>query len=628
MTRGHRRLAAIVMADVAGYSLLVGRNDEKTLAALKAHRREFIDAIVVRSNGRIINAAGDSLLLEFVSVVDAVRCAIAMQRGMAARNTCVPPEERIDFRIGIEIGDIIVEGEAVVGDGVNIAARLQQLAERGGICVSQSVRDQVRAKVKLPFDPMGRRQVKNIARPIDVYQLNLKDASRSGLRHICQSLLQVASIRWIAGIAGALGVGGMVLAGLPQFRDAPLGYPAPAMSVAVLPFSVRDGDAGLDSTRDAFTRSLSIALGKSIRCATVRAYDAAEFKGKRIEAPEAGKLLNVRYLLKGNMWSAGDRIVVDAELTNAHSGAQIWSERVEDGYDRLESRQDGIVAKVTRHARQALFTAELRRVGTREEPGQSAVELVLRAANVMQTRGDELQAAVEARAIIDQALALDPNLLVALQLQARALEVQRELDPHADAERLLEQIDDVSKRAIAADPAAALAWRMRAEALMNQGRLDAALEANAVARGVDDTENSLVQRSWLMIITGRPNEALALLDEAAAMNHDPSNGCREAFHRCAALLGLGRYDNAAAACEKSIAGGDRWLVHLLLTAAYAQSGDVTQMEIEKAKLVKLKPGLTIASLKSLDHNRSLPAYLRMADAHLYSGLRKAGIPEE
>jgi class 3 adenylate cyclase len=177
MTRDHRRLAAIVSADVVGYSLLMGRDDSATLAGLKAHRREIIDPKIAEYGGRIVKTTGDGLLLEFPSVVDAVRCAVDVQRGMAERNADVPPEQRIEFRIGINVGDIIIDGDDIFGDGVNVAARLQTLAEPGGICVSRVVRDQVLDKLSFAFEDLGARQVKNIARPVDVYRVDLGSAA-------------------------------------------------------------------------------------------------------------------------------------------------------------------------------------------------------------------------------------------------------------------------------------------------------------------------------------------------------------------------------------------------------------------------------------------------------------------
>src|SRR5271167_4997785 len=208
LARDHRRLAAIVSADVVGYSLLMGRDDSATLAGLKAHRRELIDPKIAEYAGRIVKTTGDGLLLEFPSVVDAVRCAVDVQRGMAERNTGVPPEQRIEFRIGINVGDIIIDGDDIFGDGVNVAARLQTLAEPGGICVSRVVRDQVLDKLSFAFEDLGAQAVKNIARPVEAYRVDLGSGAQGAAGHRRWQRLLRGPLRWWAAGIVALGVAG------------------------------------------------------------------------------------------------------------------------------------------------------------------------------------------------------------------------------------------------------------------------------------------------------------------------------------------------------------------------------------------------------------------------------------
>src|SRR5271167_2657610 len=237
LARDHRRLAAIVSADVVGYSLLMGRDDSATLAGLKAHRRELIDPKIAEYAGRIVKTTGDGLLLEFPSVVDAVRCAVDVQRGMAERNTGVPSEKRIEFRIGINVGDIIIDGDDIFGDGVNIAARLQTLAEPGGICVSRVVRDQVLDKLSFAFEDLGPQEVKNIARPVEVYRVDLGTEALqtpSPGRRRWQRLMR-GPWWWFAAGVTALGAAGIAVWALPQFWKAPTPAPTPSpYSIAIL----------------------------------------------------------------------------------------------------------------------------------------------------------------------------------------------------------------------------------------------------------------------------------------------------------------------------------------------------------------------------------------------------------
>src|SRR5512135_300876 len=246
MARDQRRLAAIVSADVAGYSRLMGQDEGRTLAALKLHRRELIDPKIAEYGGRIVKTTGDGLLLEFPSVVEAVRCAVDVQRGMAERNASVPTDQRLDFRIGINLGDIIIDGDDIYGDGVNVAARLQALAEPGEICVSKVVRDQVLDKLSFGFDELGAQQVKNIARPVEVYRVDLgSDALRPQSRRLARwtRLGQTVGRRWqVAGVA-VLGLGLVAVWVWPWLWKPTTVDSPPVMSVAVMPITAADGDA-------------------------------------------------------------------------------------------------------------------------------------------------------------------------------------------------------------------------------------------------------------------------------------------------------------------------------------------------------------------------------------------------
>ena len=264
MARDQRRLAAIVSADVVGYSLLMGRDDSATLAGLKAHRRELIDPKIAEYGGRIVKTTGDGLLLEFPSVVDAVRCAVDVQRGMAERNAGVPPEQRIEFRIGINVGDIIIDGDDIFGDGVNVAARLQTLAEPGGICVSRVVRDQVLDKLSFAFEDLGAQEVKNIARPVEVYRVDLAAEALptpSRGRRRWQQLTR-GPRRWVAAGVVALGLAGIAVWTLPQLWKTAAPAPGPPRySVAILPFAAATASPADEQFAEALTNDLTMAVG-------------------------------------------------------------------------------------------------------------------------------------------------------------------------------------------------------------------------------------------------------------------------------------------------------------------------------------------------------------------------------
>ena len=313
--RDHRRLAAIVSADVVGYSLLMGRDDSATLAGLKAHRRELIDPKIAEYGGRIVKTTGDGLLLEFASVVDAVRCAVDIQRGMAERNVGVPPEQRIEFRIGINVGDIIIDDDDIFGDGVNVAARLQTLAEPGGICVSRVVRDQVLDKLSFTFDDLGAQEVKNIARPIEEYRVALDSgASTTEARRRVQHLTHKAGrpsrpARML--LAGAV-VLGLALAAWTVNRvflrpeaAAPYSIQDRRMTFAVLPFSAPTGDKEAGQVATAMTEAVFAGQEGRKRWALVASRGSVEQALTRhTGVRELASDLNVQFLLRGNVTRA------------------------------------------------------------------------------------------------------------------------------------------------------------------------------------------------------------------------------------------------------------------------------------------------------------------------------------
>src|SRR6266852_3223458 len=285
--RVERRLAAILAADVAGYSRLMGADEEGTLAALKAIRRELGDPKIAEHRGRIVKTTGDGLLVEFPSVVDAVRCAVELQREMSERNAAIPTERRIEFRIGINLGDIIIEEQDIYGDGVNVAARLEALAEPGGICVSRVVRDQVRDKVDFGFEDLGEQQVKNIARPVRVYRIPLAETAR---------------------------------------RRVPLPLPDKP-SLAVLPFQNMTGGAEQDYFVDGIVEEITTAISRLPWLFVIARNSSFTYKGRAVDVKQVARELGVRYVLEGSVRKAGNRVRITGQLIDTITGAHIWADR-------------------------------------------------------------------------------------------------------------------------------------------------------------------------------------------------------------------------------------------------------------------------------------------------------------
>jgi len=366
-----RRLAAILAADVAGYSRLMGADEEGTLAALKALRREVADPKIKEHRGRIVKTTGDGLLLEFASVVDAVRCAVEVQCKITERNADVPPDRRIELRMGINLGDIIRDGRDIFGDGVNVAARLEALAEPGGLCVSGVVHDQVRDKLDCAFEDIGEQQVKNIARPVHVWRLR---------------------------------------PGAKPAVPAPLALPDKP-SIAVLPFANMSGDPEQEYFADGMVDEIITALSR-IRWLFVIAQNSSfSYKGQSPDVKQVGRELGVRYVLEGSVRKAGGRVRITAQLIDTTTGAHLWADRFDGSLEDVFDLQDKVASSVAGVIEPALQAAETARSANRPTTDLTAYDLYLRAHAVVFSSGARF---AEALRMMEQAIERDPGYRPAL----------------------------------------------------------------------------------------------------------------------------------------------------------------------------------------------------------------------
>ncbi len=370
-SRVGRRLAAIVAADVAGYSRLMGLDEVGTARTLREHRK-VTDALVEKHGGRLVKSTGDGVLLEFPSVVDAVECAVAVQEVMAQRNEGVPVDRQMLFRIGVNLGDILIEGDDILGDGVNIAARLEGLAEPGGICISSSAHEQVRGKVPVEFTDIGERTLKNIARPIRVYVV-----SRS---------------------ANAL-------------QTAPVPPSAPHLSLVVLPFANIGGDPEHDYFVDGVTESLNTDLSRIAGAFVIARSTAFTFKGKPIDVKKLGRELNVRYVLEVSVQRGGNRLRVNVQLIDAETGNHLWAERFDKAIADLLDMQDEIVSRLANALDAELVAAEARRAERSTNP--DAMDLVFQG-RAWLNKGITTEHVTRARAFFERANAIDPGNIEAM----------------------------------------------------------------------------------------------------------------------------------------------------------------------------------------------------------------------
>jgi TolB-like protein/class 3 adenylate cyclase len=367
-----RRLAAILAADVAGYSRLMGADEEGTLERLKALRRELVDPKIAEHNGRIVKTTGDGLLVEFASVVDAVRCAVAVQQAMPERNTGIGADNRIELRIGINLGDVIVEGDDLYGDGVNIAARIEALADPGGVFVSNTVHDHVRDRLPYVFEDLGEQQVKNIARPVGVYRIRDTGAATKS----------------------------------PSTPQPILPLPDKP-SIAVLPFQNISGDPEQEYFADGMVEEIITALSRIRWLFVIARNSGFTYKGRAVDVKQVGRELGVRYVLEGSVRKAGGRVRITAQLIDATNGAHLWADRFDGSLEDVFDLQDKVASSVAGVIEPALQAAETVRATKRPTTNLNAYDLYLRAvAAFFPVTRERLLSALE---LIDQAIAMDPS---------------------------------------------------------------------------------------------------------------------------------------------------------------------------------------------------------------------------
>ena len=582
--RVERRLAAILAADVAGYSRLMGEDEEGTLGALKSHRAELIDPAVARHRGRIVKTTGDGALVEFASAVDAVHCAVAVQEGMAERNATMQEGKRIAFRIGINVGDVIFDAGDIYGDGVNVAARLEALAEPGGVLVSGTAYDQVKGKLPFAFEDLGAREVKNIADPVRVYKVAL---------------------------AGA----------------APAGAEAAALSILVLPFTTLGGDGSQDFWGDVLTEEITTYLSRIPESFVIARSTAFTFKGKPVDVKRVGKELGVRYVLEGSVQPGGSRVRVNAQLIDADTGAHLWAERFDAAHGDLLDMQDEIVTRIARTLQVRLSAVEAARLA-RVKPGNPDAELLaLRAESLFLAHGvSESPETRQYMQLCEDALARDPRNLRALAILALTLAIRINfgLEDRTRAARAA----DLSERALAIDLDHYLARHARGALLMVQHKAEEALvEEERVLELNPGYIGSYIMLCACYAAVGRPEEGLRQIEKALRLS--PRDPLLWALYQRKGLLHLmlRQDDQAIEVLRRSIALNPEimMLSSSYLAAALALTDRIDEARDYLARYLKNAPLRTITAWRA-QVGAAHPAYLAFRE-RLYEGLRKAGMPE-
>jgi adenylate cyclase len=403
-----RKLAAILVSDVVGYSRLAGADEDRILARLRTLRSDLIDPTIAVHHGRVVKRTGDGAIIEFRSVVDAVRCAIEVQSGLAERNAGLPPDKRIEYRVGIHLGDVVEEEDGdLMGDGINIAARLEGVAKPGAICLSEQAYWQVKGRLDLKVTDLGATQLKNIAEPVHVYSLEVGQPTSSGaLGSQARSL--DSKPRLLAALAALLL---LVAASGWYMLGGRLTKPAQAahLSVVVLPFANLSGDPSQDYFADGVTENLTTEPSRIKDSFVIARNTAFTYKGKTVDAKKIGKELGVRYVLEGSVQREQNRVRVNAQLVDAESGAHLWADRFEEDVADLFKLQDEVVTRLARDLGFAMTKAEAEKGARSKNP--DAIDLTMRGLDVIlrNVQQPSRESKREARALFDRALQIDPN---------------------------------------------------------------------------------------------------------------------------------------------------------------------------------------------------------------------------
>jgi TolB-like protein len=567
--RAQRRLAAILAADVVGYSRLMEFDEVGTLAALKARRHDVLGPLVAKHQGRIFKTTGDGVLVEFASAVNAMQCAVDLQREMAAANAEQPGERHIVLRIGVNLGDVIAEGGDLYGDGVNIAARLESIAEPGGILVSGTAYDHAKNKIKVGFDDLGPQTLKNISEPVRAYR-------------VC-------------------GTPAVTVASPKPATDKP--------SIAVLPFTNMSGDAEQEYFSDGITEDVITELGRFRELMVIARNSSFSFRGKGIDLKEAGHKLGARFVVEGSVRKAGNRVRVTAELIEASSGNHLWAERYDRNIEDIFAVQDEVVSTIV-----ATLIGRLAASGA-EQSRRKPPQLWAAHDYFLQGREHAIRFDAEAAApLLRRAIELDPAYAQAYGWLAMQMYVL--YSAHGRREDLEEELKAAHK-AVELDPLDSGSHRAFGLVCSQMRQYDLAgiHFDRAVSLNPNDVYASTLRGLWLAFV-GRGEEALRSLD--ADLRRDPFPptwywGCRGV-----AFLQLRRHAEALDAFQHMDLL--HWWIHCYIAACHAHLGSIELAKREASEVLRLKPHFSIVDFERSEWWRD-PADLE----HLKDGMRKAGL---
>jgi adenylate cyclase len=579
--RAERRLAAIFAGDIAGYSRLMGADEEGTLARINELRRTFLEPKIAEHRGRIVKRTGDGVLIEFVSAVDAARCAVEMQRGMIERNATVPTEKRIELRIGIHVGDIIIEEGDIFGDGVNIAARLEGIAQPGGICISDDAYRQVRGKLDAAFEDGGEQELKNIARPVRVYRFQLGKGSEPPAQALA----------------------------LPT-----------KPSIAVLAFQNMSGDPEQEYFADGIAEDVVTALSRSRWLFVVARNSSFTYKGKSVDVRQVGRDLGVRYVLEGSVRKAGNRVRITAQLVEASDGHHVWADRYDRGLEDIFAVQDEMTNQITSAIAPGIVAAEMQRAQAKDTAELGTWERLMRAHwHIQRFNREDFEEAIR---LLDDLLRHDPNNATALADLAFAWHFLGSFAWADDPGSAFARSGEFARRAVAADDKDPTAHSMAAIDELFSGRHDEAIRR--LRRATEFDPNSSIAHGILGAAYTFAGEAdLAIQQAQEAIRLSPRDYVNVIWHITVAWAHLSaeRFEEAAVNAQRAVDWNPAFAdAHGVLASADAHLGRMAEARASLDVFVSLIRG-------SLAEQISARPFRRPEDRERYiAGLRKAGLP--
>ena len=625
-----RKLAAILSADVKGYSRLMGEDEEATLRTLNAYK-EVMGSLIQQHRGRVVGTAGDSVLAEFGSVVDAVQCAVEIQQVLRAKNAVVPENRRMEFRIGINLGDVIEEGDTIYGDGVNIAARLEGLADVGGICISESAYQQIENKLPLRYDYLGEHEVKNIAKPVRVYRARIEpeavppklgEEKKPVGKRLSKAALGIIAV---VVIAGAIILYQFVLRPAPTREVASkerMALPLPNKpSIAVLPFTNMSDEKEQEYFSDGLVEGIINGLSKFEDIFVIARNSTFTYKGKPVKVKQVAEEMGVQYVMEGSVQREGKRVRITVQLIDALTGHHLFSERYDRDLKDILILQDEITMKVLTAVRVKLTLGEGVSLTGKGTKNLEAYLKVMQAESIMTgTRNKERLE--RARQLLEEAIALDPEYASAYvslsSIQLHLVSIGASELPRESVQRALE----LAKKANALDDSNPSIHVSLAFIYMFLGEYDKGI--SEAERAVSLSPNSAMSYyvlGWTLDIVGRPQEAIPFLQKSLRLSPIPvSSNVLESLARSYGKLG--KYEESIATYKRELQlyGPDTLLAHLGLALTYVRMDREKEARAEGAEVLRIDPKFTIER-----YVKGIPIMDQSGKDRLTSTLRKAGL---